>query len=165
VVSQVIANLEAQLGVTLFDDRTGRYPQLTGEGRALLVDAREVAAASTASRPRPKGMAAGLEPELSVVIRRHVPMAALTERPRLCRDVSRDAAERYVEALGAVTSRCWTCRCSLGVIRQRSPCPGGFQPRAAGQLREVSVVAPRHPLARYGPPIPTDELARHVQLC
>ena len=29
VVSQTIANLEAQLGVALFD-RTGRYPQLTG---------------------------------------------------------------------------------------------------------------------------------------
>jgi DNA-binding transcriptional LysR family regulator len=28
----------------------------------------------------------------------------------------------------------------------------------------VSVVATRHPLARYGAPIPTDELARHVQL-
>ena len=33
VVSQTLANLEAQLGVTLFD-RSARYPSLTDEGRA-----------------------------------------------------------------------------------------------------------------------------------
>ena len=42
VVSQTLANLEAQLGVKLFD-RTERYPKLTDEGRSLLVDARSVA--------------------------------------------------------------------------------------------------------------------------
>src|SRR5260370_27623108 len=42
VVSQTLANLEAQLGVKLFD-RSARYPRLTDEGRSLLVDARSVA--------------------------------------------------------------------------------------------------------------------------
>jgi DNA-binding transcriptional LysR family regulator len=42
VVSQTLANLEGQLGVQLFE-RSGRYPVLTGEGRALLTDARAVA--------------------------------------------------------------------------------------------------------------------------
>src|SRR6267154_275625 len=42
VVSQTLANLEAQLGVKLFD-RSARYPKLTDEGRSLLVDARSVA--------------------------------------------------------------------------------------------------------------------------
>ena len=42
VVSQALANLEAQLGVRLFD-RSERYPKLTDEGRSLLVDARSVA--------------------------------------------------------------------------------------------------------------------------
>src|SRR6266567_4402022 len=37
VVSQTLANLEAQLGVKLFD-RSGRYPRLTEEGRSLLID-------------------------------------------------------------------------------------------------------------------------------
>ena len=42
VVSQTLANLEAQLGVKLFD-RSARYPKLTEEGRSLLADARAVA--------------------------------------------------------------------------------------------------------------------------
>ncbi len=42
VVSQTLANLEGQLGVTLFN-RSARYPTLTEDGRALLQDARAVA--------------------------------------------------------------------------------------------------------------------------
>src|SRR5471032_2467284 len=42
VVSQTLANLELQLGVTLFD-RSARYPKLTDDGRALLQNACEVA--------------------------------------------------------------------------------------------------------------------------
>src|SRR5260370_16607338 len=42
VVSQTLGNLEAQLGVKLFD-RSSRYPRLTEEGRSLLAAARSVA--------------------------------------------------------------------------------------------------------------------------
>jgi DNA-binding transcriptional LysR family regulator len=38
-VSQTLANLEGQLGVKVFD-RSGRFPVLTDQGRALLADAR-----------------------------------------------------------------------------------------------------------------------------
>src|SRR5271168_1761623 len=41
VVSQTLANLEGQLGVKLFD-RSGRFPVLTDQGRALLAVARVV---------------------------------------------------------------------------------------------------------------------------
>ena len=41
VVSQTLANLEAQLGVKLFD-RSARYPMLTEEGRSLLGDAQQL---------------------------------------------------------------------------------------------------------------------------
>ena len=59
VVSQTLANLEAQLGVKLFD-RSARYPRLTEEGRSLLADARSVAVAenesgqSSPARPAPR---------------------------------------------------------------------------------------------------------------
>ena len=42
VVSQTLANLEQQVGFPLFE-RTGRYPQLTEAGKALLADARAAA--------------------------------------------------------------------------------------------------------------------------
>jgi DNA-binding transcriptional LysR family regulator len=164
VVSQTIANLEAQLGVTLFD-RTGRYPQLTGEGRALLIDAREVAAGIDGFKAKAKGMAAGLEPELSVVIDVMFPMAAITGAAAAFVETFPETPLRvYVEALGAVIQPVLDGRCSLGVIGTLALVPEGFSRERLVSFEMVSVVAPRHPLARYGAPIPTDILARHVQL-
>src|SRR5258708_2732098 len=77
VVSQTLANLEAQLGVKLFD-RSARYPQLTEEGRSLLVDARSVAGNVDEFKARARAMRDGLEPELSVAMYVMYPMEALT---------------------------------------------------------------------------------------
>jgi DNA-binding transcriptional LysR family regulator len=59
VVSQTLANLEAQLGVKLFD-RSRRLPTLTYEGRALLADARAVAGKVDRFKARAKRLASGL---------------------------------------------------------------------------------------------------------
>ena len=61
VVSQTLANLEAQLGVKLFD-RSARYPQLTEEGRSLLIDARLVANTIDGFKARARAMREGLSP-------------------------------------------------------------------------------------------------------
>ena len=78
VVSQTLANLEAQLGVKLFD-RSARYPQLTEEGRSLLIDARLVANTIDGFKARARAMREGLEPELAVAIDVMYPMDAVTE--------------------------------------------------------------------------------------
>src|SRR5258706_4867467 len=65
VVSQTLANLEAQLGVKLFD-RSARYPRLTEEGRSLLVDARSVAGNMDEFQARAPAHREGLEPAVSV---------------------------------------------------------------------------------------------------
>ena len=77
VVSQTLANLEAQLGVKLFD-RSARYPRLTEAGRSLLADARSVADNMDGFKARARAMREGLEPELSVVVDVMYPMDALT---------------------------------------------------------------------------------------
>src|ERR1700744_4941642 len=66
VVSEAVSNLEEQIAVTLFD-RSGRYPKLTPAGIVLLADARSIIAGVDFMKARAKGMAVGLEPELSVV--------------------------------------------------------------------------------------------------
>src|SRR6202453_2841711 len=67
VVSQTLANLEGQLGVKVFD-RSGRFPVLTDQGRALLADARAIAGNVDLFKAQARSLAGGLEPELSVVI-------------------------------------------------------------------------------------------------
>ena len=59
VVSQTLANLEAQLGVRLFD-RGARFPVLTDQGRALLADARAVAGNVDLLKGLVKSLAGGL---------------------------------------------------------------------------------------------------------
>src|SRR5438874_1344747 len=77
VVSQTLANLEAQLGVKLFD-RSARYPRLTAEGRSLLADARAAADQVDDFKARARAMREGLEPELAVAIDVMYPMEAVT---------------------------------------------------------------------------------------
>src|SRR4029453_13863123 len=77
VVSQTLANLEAQLGVKLFD-RSARYPRLTEEGRSLLVDARGVAGNVDEFKARARAMREGVEPELSVAMDVMYPMKGPT---------------------------------------------------------------------------------------
>src|ERR1700754_2286331 len=77
VVSQTLANLEAQIGVKLFD-RSARYPRLTEAGRSLLADARAVADSIDGFKSRARAMSQGLEPELAVAIDVMYPMAAVT---------------------------------------------------------------------------------------
>src|SRR5437879_1863004 len=64
VMSYSIANLEAQLGVALFDRDTTKKPQLTEAGRMVLAEARSVAHGVDGLRAKVKGLLQGLETEL-----------------------------------------------------------------------------------------------------
>jgi len=99
-VSELVSNLEDQIGVMLFD-RSGRYPKLTSEGAVLLADARGIVAGVDFMKARAKGIAAGLEPELSVVIDVCFPIAAITEAAKEFRERFPGVPLRlFVEALG-----------------------------------------------------------------
>src|SRR5438045_9044873 len=65
VVSQTLANLEAQLGVQLFE-RRNRYPVLTTEGHVLLRQARTVTDRMDAFIAHARSIRGGPEPEPSV---------------------------------------------------------------------------------------------------
>ena len=102
VVSQTLANLEAQLGIKLFD-RSERYPKLTEEGRSLLPDARSVADNIDEFKARARAMREGLEPELAVAMDVMYPMEAVTRAATHSRKAYPHTPLRlYVEALGAV---------------------------------------------------------------
>ena len=114
-VSELIGNLEAQIGVQLFD-RSGRYPVLTQAGVLLLADARSVVANVDRLKARAKGISGGLESELSAVIDVLFPFEAIAEAARQFRDeFPRTPLRLYVEALGAVYQPLLDGRCSLGI--------------------------------------------------
>jgi DNA-binding transcriptional LysR family regulator len=164
VISQTVANLEGQLGVALFA-RSGRYPVLTEAGRLLLADARAVSSGVDALKARARGMAAGIEPELSVAIDVMFPMAALTRAAAAFGAQFPGTALRlYVEALGGVAKAVLDRQCQLGVVGTLPLSTDALVMERLLGVRIVFVVAPTHTLAQLEGPIPAAELGKHVQL-
>ena len=164
VVSQTLANLEALIGVRLFD-RSTRYPVLTDEGRALLDRARAVTASMDQFKAQARGLAGGLEPELSVVINVLFPTRVLTQAIAAFQVRFPDTPLRIsVEGLGAVLELVLEGTCSFGI---RGPLAIASEQMTSEYLLDVDyqmVCAPGHPLAQHSGPIPSDVASRHVQL-
>ncbi len=164
VVSQALANLEGQLGVQLFD-RGGRMPVLTEQGRALVTEARAVAGSMDVFRARARGLAGGLEAELSVVVDVMFPIDVLTAAVAAFQAAFPDTPLRlYVEALGAVLKPVIDGHCAFGIMGSLPTAPPQLTTERLLGVRMEMVASPRHPLANYAGPIPTAVLARHTQL-
>lgn len=163
-ISELVRGLEEQLGVPLFD-RAGRYPQLTAAGTALLGNAREVLAGVDLIKSRAKGMAAGLEPELSVVVDVFFPIEALASVAREFREQFPAVPLRvYVEALGATFKPVLDRQASVGIVGFVPLTPPGIVTEPLVNIAFGMVAAADHPLAAHEGVISHAELANHVQL-
>jgi len=164
VVSQTLANLEAQLGVKLFD-RSARYPKLTEEGRSLLIDARSIANTIDGFKARARAMREGLEPELAVAIDVMYPMDAVTRAASHSREKYPHTALRlYVEALGGVIKPVLDRSCSIGVIGSLPLVPEELHAETLRDIPFVTVVSPDHPLAARRGTVSKSVIEKHVQL-
>jgi DNA-binding transcriptional LysR family regulator len=164
VISALVSGLEGQIGVTLFD-RSGRYPVLTAEGAVLLADARAVAAGIDSLKARAKGIAAGLEPELAVVIDVMFPIAAITEAAKEFRvKFPATPLRLYVEALGAAYQPVLDGIASLGIVGSLPLKPDSFTAERLAGVAMAIVASPEHPLGGRKGIIAKTELAKHVQL-
>lgn len=163
-VSENIANLEAQLAVTLFD-RSARYPRLTQQGNVLLSDARAAVAAVDGLKARAKGIAEGLEPELSAVVDVFFPIATFTDVSHAFRAAFPSTPLRlHVEALGAAVQPIIDGRASFGLVGSLPILPPGLITERVTNVTFVMVASFSHPLAEHRGMIANSELARHVQL-
>ncbi len=163
-VSELVSGLEAQIGVTLFD-RSGRYPKLTPEGLVLLADARGVISGVDFMKARAKGMASGLEPELSVVVDVFFPITAMTEVAKEFREKFQGTPLRlYVEALGGAYQPVLDGRAGLGVVGSLPIMPPALTGERLTGIAFAMVAAREHPLASLRGTIPKSELTKHVQL-
>jgi len=164
VVSQTLANLEGQVGVPLFD-RTGRYPQLTEQGRALLSEARTVVHTMDFFKARAKTLKEGLESELSVAVDVMYPMASLTGAVGSFRKEFPNTPLRlYVEALGAVVQPVLEGMCRIGVIGSMPVVPDEVDAEKLLNVPMMTVAAPTHPVAKRKGVMRLRELEAHVQL-
>jgi DNA-binding transcriptional LysR family regulator len=163
-VSELVSNLEAQIGVVLFD-RSERYPKLTPAGVLLVADARSIVANVDLLKARAKGISGGLEPELSAVVDVLFPIEAIAESAREFRDRFPHTPLRlYVEALGGAYQPVLDGRCSLGIVGSLPISPDSMTLERLQAVQMVMVATPDHPLAMIKGIIPKLELAKHVQL-
>lgn len=164
VVSYGIANLEAQLGVTLFEREGTRKPRLTEAGGAVLAEARTIASGMDGLRAKVKGMLEGLEAEVSLAVDVMLPAARLAKILRAfnvhCPTVT---LRLHVEALGAVIALVRDGHAGLGIAGPLARDVGGIERVSAGSVPLVPVAAPDHPLAQLHP-MPPGAWREHIQL-
>lgn len=162
-VSQAMANLEDQLGVTLWD-RSARIPALTDHGRAIVGAARRVCDEADALKRLAAGMTQGLEAAVSLCVDAIFPLSALVD---LCRDFAAAfptvALRVDTQTLSAVSTRVLAGAATLGVASPAGLLPG-LERAALAPIRMVPVAAPAHPLAAHPGRIATARLAEHVQI-
>jgi len=164
VISYGIGNLEAQLGLTLFDREGTKKPQLTTAGQAVLAEARTVAAGMDGLRAKVKGMLDGLEAEVGLAVDVMLPSVWLGKVLRAFAATFPTVALRlHVEALGGVTALVLDRRAVIGISGPLAVEAENVERMSLGSVPLIPVAAPDHPLARMHP-LPPGAGRDHVQL-
>lgn len=159
VVSYAIANLEAQLGVTLFVREGTKKPRLTAAGEAVLEELRLVERGLAGLRARVSGLAQGLEPRLALVVDVMFPTPCLSAALRLfAAEFPGVTLTLRIEALGAVADLVLRGEASLGIGGPLAAEIPGLDRSWLGQVDLIPVAAPGHPLHHSG------KIADEVQL-
>jgi DNA-binding transcriptional LysR family regulator len=165
VVSYAVANLEAQLGLELFDRVSTRKPRLTDAGRAILSDSRTIAMGLDGLLAKARGLLAGLEAEVALVVDVMLPTRLLVEVLDAFRAAFPTVALRlYVEALGAVAQLVLDRVASVGVSGPLTLRLDGLEQSLLGMVKLIPVASPAHPLSRHKGPLSTSTARAHVQL-
>lgn len=164
-VSTAVANLEADLGLTLFD-RRGHQPVLTDEGRKVLSHVRAILAASEALDELAIRLADNVEPRLTFVL----------SDTWQCRHYY-PVLQRFGERFPAVEFECLIAededvlellqseRAQVGVLQARAHYPTDIAVSRLQVKTEMAVfVAKGHPLA-HSPQVTHEQLATVRQLC
>lgn len=162
-VSAAMANLEAALGVPIWD-RSTKVPTLTPQGRAVLAHARRVLAEVDQLRRDVAEMAAGLEPSVSLCVDALYPVDALIAICGAFVQTFPTVELRIdTEVMSAVSARVVEGGATLGVMGPHGLSPA-LERHALSSVRLVPVVAPSHPLASTRGRAAEARLAEAIQI-
>ncbi|MEM7709332.1 MAG: LysR family transcriptional regulator [Pseudomonadota bacterium] len=166
-VSHAIKTLETDIGVALFD-RSGRKPTRTPEGDAVLAEARMILARVDHLKARARGMAAGMEAEISLAISVIAPRELVLDVLDSFRAAFPTIALRlFVEEIGGVPQLVLDGRADLGLLGKPSLAEAIFEPLeaiAVGSSDVVAVARPDHPLVAVNRRLTEADMADHRQL-
>ncbi len=163
-VTYAVQAMERQVGVALFD-RTAYRPVPTDAGRALLPRARRIVDEVAALGAQARGIAGGLEPELSIVVDALFPMPRLVAVLAAFGERHPTVPTRlFVEGLGAAAALLLDGTCAVGLLPLPFADVDALVTAPVLDIELIQVAAPSHPLAAIDGPIPPEALGAHVQL-
>jgi DNA-binding transcriptional LysR family regulator len=163
-VTYAIQKLEDQVGTQLFD-RAGYRPVLSEAGRALLPRATRILDELAAFGAQARGIAGGLEPEVSLVVDSLFSTPLLVEAlAHFQRQFPAVQLRIYVETLGGTAQALLDGGADLGICLDFARTIPDLQSTPMGVVELVPVAAPHHPLGRRKGAIPLEATRDHVQL-
>lgn len=147
-ISYGIAQLEAQLALTVFEREGSRRPVLTPAGEGLLVEARGVADSVDALLAKAQSLHAGLEASLALVVDVMVPGDVTARTLREFRRMFPTCALTLnMEGLGAVAERVIEDEAQLAIGGPVIADHPALERQAIGAIDLIPVASPDHPLA------------------
>ncbi|BAB49557.1 LysR family transcriptional regulator [Mesorhizobium erdmanii] len=163
VISYGIANLEAQLGLKLFEREGTREPQLTEIGRSMLEDARRMIGVLQRMRSRVDGHHHGLEAEVALSVDAALPSPVLVRVLKAFEAQFPTVMLRlHIGSLGLIPDHVVSGQADLGI--------GGLLGDVdvhlvrIGFMSIVLAAAPSHPLALLPKPLAIEDVREHTQL-
>lgn len=147
-ISYGVAQLEAQLAVTLFDREGSRKPVLTEAGEGLLAEARAVTDRVDALLAKIQSLHAGLESSVGLVVDVMVPSEAIAAILREFRRIYPTVALRLrIEGLGAVVQCLLEEEAELAIAGPELANHPAIERQVVGAIDLIPVASPEHPLA------------------
>ena len=162
-VSTGIANLEIDLGLTLFD-RSGRLPRLTASGERMVAEARALLAQQAQLQALAAELAAGIEARLTLAIDDDSLLPWLTPvLEQLAAAYPLLELELLFPMMEDLSDMLLTGRAQLAIGYQGLVTPVALTRFGLGRMAMPLVVAPDHPLTRLSAP-GLEDLRQHRQL-
>ena len=164
VISYTISNLEAQLGVSLFDRGRSKRPQLTVAGRAVVLEARKVLQGIHELRRTVRCLSRDPEVEVALGLDVMMPASRVTEALRAFRAAFPSTSLRLRSGTREVVANLVRERdAAIGICGPPDTAVAEIDRTGIGCVELLPVAAPDHPLAlshRNAPGAAAD----HVQL-